>query len=414
MRDGAARAIDVDRARLETPGCAGVLHLNNAGASLQPAPVIAAVHGYLEREIAIGGYEAERDAEAELAHVYEAAASLLGGAPDEIAVLESASRAWAMAFYAIPFRRGDRILTAVAEYASNYIAYLQVAKRIGVSVEVVPNDDSGALSTDALAAMMDDRVKLVSVTHMPTNGGLVNPAEAIGRITRDHDCLYLLDACQTVGQMPVDVGAIGCDLLTTTGRKYLRGPRGVGLLWVRRELIGRLEPTMLDLHSATWSDRDGFTIRADARRFEMWEANYAAKVGLGAALDYAASWTPEAIWERVRALADRLRAGLTRIGATIMDTGNVRGGIVTFTLEGVEPAALRDAMTPLGVNIWTSSRPHTRIDMEDRGLTEIVRASVHYYNTEAEIDRFCELVAETAPLLRSLGNAPRRSPSGGL
>ena len=400
MRDRAARPIDVDRARRETPGCAGVLHLNNAGASLQPLPVIDAVNRYLEREIAIGGYEAERDAAAELAHAYEAAASLLGGASDEIAFLESASRAWAMAFYALPFRRGDRILTAVAEYASNYIAYLQVAERTGVSVEVVPNDESGALSTDALAAMMDDRVKLVSVTHMPTNGGLVNPAVAIGRITREHGCLYLLDACQTVGQMPVDVGVIGCDLLTTTGRKYLRGPRGTGLLWVRRELIGQLEPTMLDLHSAIWSEREAFTIRADARRFEMWEANYAAKVGLGAALDYAASWTPEAIWERVRALADRLRDGLTGIGATITDTGDVRGGIVTFTLDGVEPAALRDAMTPLGVNIWTSSRPHTRIDMEQRGLTEIVRASVHYYNTEAEIDRFCELVAGTAPRLR--------------
>jgi selenocysteine lyase/cysteine desulfurase len=392
--------IDVDRARRETPGCANVLHLNNAGASLQPDPVIAAVNRHLEREIAIGGYEAERDAEADLAHVYDAAAGLLGGSPDEIAVLESASRAWAMAFYAIGFEPGDRILTAAAEYASNYIAYLQVAEKTGATIEVVPDDDHGALSVDALAAMMDDRVRLVAVTHMPTNGGLVNPAEAIGRVTRDHDCLYLLDACQTVGQMPIDVAAIGCDLLTTTGRKYLRGPRGTGLLWVRRELTERLEPPMLDLHSATWSARDRFTMRPDARRFEMWEANYAAKIGLGAALDYAAAWTPEAIWERVRALADRLRAGVTAIGATVTDVGDVRGGIVTFTLEGVAPAALRDAMTPLDVNIWTSSTSSTRVDMEQRGLTDVVRASVHYYNTEAEIDRFCELVSEVAPLLR--------------
>jgi selenocysteine lyase/cysteine desulfurase len=393
--------IDVGRARRETPGCANVLHLNNAGASLQPDPVIAAVNRHLEREVALGGYEAERDAEEALAHVYDAAAALLGGAPDEIAVLESASRAWAMAFYAIPFRRGDRILTATAEYASNYIAYLQVAERTGAVIEVVPDDEDGALSVDALAAMMDDRVKLVSVTHMPTSGGLVNPAEAIGRVTRDHDCIYLLDACQTVGQMPIDVGAIGCDVLTTTGRKYLRGPRGTGLLWARRELIATLAPPMLDLHSAEWSAHDGFTIRPDARRFEMWEANYAAKLGLGAALEYAAGWTLEAIWQRVRTLADRLRSGLTDVGATITDTGSVRGGIVTFTLAGVEPAALRDAMTPLGVNIWTSSMSSTRIDMEQRGLTDIVRASVHYYNTDAEIDRFCDLVSEVAPRLRS-------------
>jgi selenocysteine lyase/cysteine desulfurase len=393
-------AIDVDRARRETPGCANVLHLNNAGASLQPTPVIDAVNRHLEREVAIGGYEAERDAEAALARVYDSAAALIGGAPDEIAVLESASRAWAMAFYAIPLGPGDRILTATAEYASNYIAYLQIAGTTGATIEVVPDDEHGALSVDALADMLDDRVKLVSVTHMPTNGGLVNPAEAIGRITRDHGCIYLLDACQTVGQMPIDVGTIGCDLLTTTGRKYLRAPRGTGLLWVRRDLIERLEPPMLDLHSAEWSERNGFTIRADARRFEMWEANYAAKLGLGAALDYAAEWTPEAIWQRVRALADRLRDGLTATGATITDTGAVRGGIVTFTLDGVEPDDLRDALTPLGVNIWTSSTASARIDMEQRGLTEIARASVHYYNTEAETDRLCELVADLAPQLR--------------
>ncbi len=377
-----------------------MLHLNNAGAALQPAPVIAAVGRHLELEAAIGGYEAERDAEAEIAHVYDAAAALLGGSPDEIAVLESASRAWAMAFYAIPLRRGDRILTATAEYASNYIAYLQVAERTGAVIEVVPDDEHGALSVDALAAMMDDRVRLVSVTHTPTSGGLVNPAAEIGRVVRDHGCIYLLDACQTVGQMPIDVGTIGCDLLTTTGRKYLRGPRGTGLLWARRGLIEQLEPPMLDLHSAVWTGRDRFTMRTDARRFEMWEANFAAKIGLGVALDYAASWTLEAIEVRVRALADRLRAGLTDIGATITDTGSVRGGIVTFTLAGVEPADLRDAMTPLGVNIWTSSQSSSLIDMQQRGLDEVVRASVHYYNTEDEIDRFLALVAEVAPGLR--------------
>jgi cysteine desulfurase/selenocysteine lyase len=389
-----ALSIDVMRARRETPGCGEVLHLNNAGAALMPQPVLDAAIGHLRLEASIGGYEAAERAHEAVEHVYDAAATLLNCARDEIAVVENATRAWDMAFYSLPLGPGDRILTAQAEYASNYIAYLQMARKTGARVEAVPDDESGQLSVEALRSMIDEHVKLIAVTHVPTNGGLVNPAAAIGRVARGAGVPYLLDACQSVGQMPIDVEEIGCDMLSTTGRKYLRGPRGTGLLYVRRGILDRLEPPFLDLHAATWVARDRFEIRPDARRFENWETYYAGKIGLGVAVDYALGWGIDAIQARVFALADHLRDRLAALpGVTVRDQGAERCGIVTFTVEGVAAEAIKEQLSAKRINVEVSSRDSTRLDMEARRLTDLVRASVHYYNTEEEVDRFCSALA---------------------
>lgn len=390
-------AIDIERARRETPGCETVLHFNNAGSSLMPAGVLDAQIEHLRLEAQIGGYESADAASDRVDRVYDAAAALIGASRDEIAVIENATRAWDMAFYSVPFKPGDRILTAMAEYASNYIAYLQVARKYDVQVDVVPNDEHGQLSIEHLQSMIDDRVKLIAITHVPTNGGLVNPAAEIGAVAQQAGVLYLIDACQSVGQLPVDVAAIGCDMLSTTGRKYLRGPRGTGLLYIRGSVLQQLEPVMLDLHAAQWTSRTTYTIRDDARRFENWETNYAAKIGLGVALDYALDWGIDAIWERIQLLAGQLRASLNAIpGVTVRDIGAVQGGIVTFTIDGRDLTVVKAALAAQAINVTVSQTPSTRLDMEDRGLTQIVRASVHYYNSEDEVARFCSAVAAQA------------------
>jgi cysteine desulfurase/selenocysteine lyase len=390
--------LDLERARRETPGCATVLHFNNAGAALMPQPVLDALQRHLQLEATIGGYEAAEREDAAVEHVYDALARLIGGHRDEIAVIENATRAWDMAFYSLRFGPGDRILTATAEYASNYIAYLQVAARTGAVVEVIPDDERGQVSVEALRRMLDARVKLIAITHVPTNGGLVNPAAAVGRMAREAGVPYLLDACQSVGQMPVDVAELGCDMLSATGRKYLRGPRATGFLWVRRAFLEQMEPPFLDLHAATWVARDRYELRPDARRFENWETYYAGKIALGVAVDYALAWGLPAIRERVYMLAGQLRERLAaRPGVTLRDKGAERCGIVTFTAEGCAAALIKQVLRSEAINVSVSSYTGTRLDMEDRKLPGVVRASLHYYNSEEEIERFC---AALEPLLR--------------
>jgi Selenocysteine lyase len=388
---------DIERARRETPGTAHVLHLNNAGSSLMPQPVLDATIAYLKLEAQTGGYEAANQQAAQLEHAYDAAAALIHCERNEIALTENATRAWDMAFYGIPFKAGDRILTSVAEYASNYIAYLQLVRKVGVKIEAVPDDAYGQLDVAALRRMIDERVKLISVTHMPTSGGLVNPIEAIGKVAREAGVLFLVDACQTVGQMPIDVQKIGCDLLSTTGRKYLRGPRGTGFLYVRQSVLESLEPPFLDLHAATWKSRDSYAMRLDARRFETWEANYAGRIGLATAIDYAMEWGLDAIWRRVKELAYRLRTQISPIpGVIVHDRGITQGGIVTFTIEGISPHEIQRQLAEQQINVSIAVRSSTLLDMEQRNLSEMVRASVHYYNTNEEIARFAQAIEQIA------------------
>jgi selenocysteine lyase/cysteine desulfurase len=385
---------DLGRARRETPGCAEVIHFNNAGAGLMPAPVLEALEEHLRLEARIGGYEAATRNHDKLEHAYDAIAQLLGCASDEVAIVENATRAWDMAFYSVPLRPGDRILTAVSEYGSNYLAFLQAARRTGAVIDVIPNDESGQLSVESLQNMMDDRVKLIAITHVPTNGGLVNPAAAVGKIAREAGVLYLLDACQSAGQMELDVETLGCDMLSATGRKYLRGPRGTGFLYVRRAVIEELEPPFIDVHAAKWVERDSYAIRGDARRFENWEYYVAGKIGLGVAVDYALGWGLPAIWRRVEALADGLRCRLGELpGVWVRDLGAQRCGIVTFTVDGLHPDRIREEVAKQRINVTVSSRGSTRIDMEQRGLTDLVRASVHYYNSEDEVETFVRALA---------------------
>jgi cysteine desulfurase/selenocysteine lyase len=388
--------IDVDRARLDTPGCARVAHLNNAGAALPPRCVTDAVVAHLEREAEIGGYEAAAAAADATEHTYDAVARLLGCARAEIAMVENATRAWDMAFYSLVFAPGDRILTSRAEYASNVIAFLQASRRTGAVVEVIDDDEDGQVDVADLERRLASGpapARLVAITHVPTQGGLVNPAAGIGRATRAAGVPYLLDACQSAGQLPLDISELGCDMLSATGRKYLRGPRGTGFLYVSGQLAESLEPPFLDLWAATWTGPGTFEIQPGARRFETWEGNVAAKIGLGVAVGYALDIGLPDIEARVGQLAASLRVELAALpGVTVHDRGRRRCGIVTFTVDGTGAATIARQLSAAGINVSVSRAASAQFDLPPRGLGELVRASVHYYNTEEELDRLCRVV----------------------
>ena len=396
-------AIDVDRARADTPGCELVVHLNHAGTSLAPRPVLDAQVEWLQAEALTGGYELAADRQADRQATYNEVAALVGAHRDEIALVENATFAWHQAFWSLPLRRGDRILTCTVEYASSYLSYLQAEQRRGVSIEVIPDDEDGQLSLPALADLLDDGrapVGLVAVTQVPSNGGLVNPVAGVGALCREAGVPFLLDACQSIGQMPVDVDEIGCDLLSATGRKFLRAPRGTGFLYARRSLLERLdrmgaEPAFLDLLGADWIAPHGYELRPDARRFENWESNLAAVAGLRAAVTYARSWGLGAIAERVGAMAEALRSRVAEVpGVRVHDLGRHRSGIVTFTVDGVAAADVQARLRGQGINVSVSEPSSTRLDAERRRLPSLVRASIHYVTTDAELDRLTGAVGD--------------------
>jgi cysteine desulfurase / selenocysteine lyase len=384
---------DIARLRAETAGCEQSTFFNNAGASLQPRPVVARVIEHLRLEEQVGGYEASDRVAHELAAVYGSVARLLHCAPEEIALQENATRAWEMAFYSLRFAPGDRIVTAANEYASNYIAFLQVAQRTGAEIQVVESDAAGEVDLEALRKLLDDRVKLIALTHVPTNGGLVQPAARVGELARAAGIPFLLDACQSAGQIHLDVDALGCDMLSATGRKYLRGPRGTGFLYVRKALLAEMDPPSLDLHAATWVAQGKFEVRSDAKKFETWESAAATRLGLGVAIEYALALGLKKIEHRVQHLAALLREQLAQVkGVTVRDLGRIRCGIVTFTCNGHSAGEVMQRLKANGIAVRTIELSSARIDMEQRGLDELVRASVHYYNTEAEIERLCVAV----------------------
>ena len=388
-------SIDIDKIRAETPGIPGVTHLLSAGASLMPQAVVDAMIDHINLEAQIGGYEAASERAAPLKAVYDSVARLIGAKPQEIALVENATMAWCHAFYALPLKRGDRVLTCQAEYAANYVAYLQRAKRDGIVIEVIPNDATGALDVAALEVMLAEPTALISITWIPTNGGLVNPAAEVGKLAKKFGVLYLLDACQAVGQMPVNVGDIGCDFLTATGRKFLRGPRGIGFLYVREALIAELEPVVIDHFAAPWVAADKYELRADARRFENWENAYALRAGLGVAVDYAMGIGLENIQARAWGLADYLRAQLVGItGGQVRDAGSTTCAIVSFTIEGLEPQVAIAALRAKGIAIGASGPDSTLLDANARGLPVLLRAAPHYFNTETEIDQMIEALKE--------------------
>ncbi|PMX01466.1 aminotransferase [Pseudomonas sp. FW215-R2] len=387
---------EVLRLRDATPGCAQVIHFNHAGASLPSQATLDAVIGQLQRE-ALGGPMETADIQVQ-ERARSAAAALLNAQPEDIAFASSGSAAWSQAFNALgPWHSGERILVGRHEWAGN-LACMAEAVKAGARLEVIPCDARGAVDPQALAQMIDRHVRLIALTWLPANGGLINPAAQIGAIARRHGIPYFVDAGQALGQLPCDVQALQCDMLKGAARKFLRGPRGTALMYIRPEFLQRLLPVQRDVLSAPW-DGQRFTLRDDARRFETSEVSLALLAGLANALEEHQRIGATAIRKRIVELSQPLRRRMKEIpGLTLLDLGsaNEQSGLIAFTLDGWDCVALKQALAERRINIGANGVAYTPLDMQARGLNSIARVSVSYLNTAEEIDILLTNLAELA------------------
>ena len=387
--------IDIEKIRAETPGIEFSTHLLACGSSLMPQRVVDVILEHTQLEALMGGYEAEAKKIDDLNKIYDIVAEHIGANSHEIALMENSTVAWSHAFYALPLKSGSRILTSEAEYAANYVAFLQRAKRDNLTIDIIPSDQNGTLDTNALEAMVDERVGLIAISWIPTNGGLVNPAENVGKVAKKYNIPYLLDACQAAGQMQIDVNKIQCDFLSATGRKFLRGPRGTGFLYINEKWLDTIEPVMIDHFGAPWVKKNVYELREDARRFETWENSYALRAGLGEAIKYAEEVGIDLIHERVQLLAKFNRDLLSEIkNIQLRDIGTEQCGIISFSIdEKNDPKEIVDQMSEAGFAIGLVGPESTLIDSERRNLPTLLRMAPHYYNTEDEIEKAVKQVS---------------------
>ncbi len=372
--------------RADTPGCDHVIHFNNAGASLMPRPVLTAIVDHLQREAQFGGYESA-DAAADAGHeAYADVARLIGAEARNVAVVENATVAFFQALSAFDFRDGDIIVTTRNDYISNQLAYLSLAKRHGVEIQRAADLPSGGVDPQSVRELLrNPRVRLLAVTWIPTNSGLIQPVETIGEIAAEAGVPYLVDACQAVGQLPIDVERLHCDFLSATARKFLRGPRGIGFLYVSDRALQRGDaPLYIDMRGASWVTADTFELAPDARRFENWEFAYALLLGLGAAARYAIAQGIERCSARTIMLADNLRSKLSQT-ARVLDRGEKRGAIVTADF-GRSAAKIVAELHERHINTSATYRAWAVLDMDEKGVKSALRMSPHYYNTEEELD----------------------------
>jgi selenocysteine lyase/cysteine desulfurase len=394
---GASPPLDVERLRADTPGVAFGNHLNNAGASLPPAPVHEAIRAHLEAELQLGGYEAEAARQAEIEEAYRSVEALLGASPGSVAFVENATVAVSQALSSVPFRPGDVLLTTRHDYVSNQLMYLSLAERMGVEVVRAPDAPEGGADTQAMIELLHRRrPRLVAMSHMPTNSGLVQDPEPVARAARERGIPFLLDACQSVGQMPVRVEEIGATFVAATARKFLRGPRGAGFLWIDPDALDAgAAPLFPDLRGADWIEADLLQPAPDARRFENWEFSWAIVLGMGAAARYAVDCGLEALRDRAWALAAELRDRLAAVdGVRVLDRGPRLGAIVTVEVAGHRPSAIVRGLRARGIRTSSLARGSAVLDFDARGIEGAVRFSPHAFNTEAELEAATSALAE--------------------
>ena len=394
---------EVEKFRADTTGTQNVIHLNNAGAGLMPDVVTKAQLDHINLEAEMGGYEAAAYRAAGIKEFYNQAALLFNCKPANIAFTASATDSYTRALSSIPFKQGDTILTDKDDFVSNQIQFLSLQKRMGIKIVHINNLQTGGVDLNDLEEKLKQlQPKLLAITHIPTNSGLVQPVKEIAKIYNNYlqshydKTWYILDACQSAGQMKLDVQVLKCDFLSVTGRKFLRGPRGTGILYISdKALRNGIEPMFIDMRGAEWTAKGLYQQQPDAKRFEDWEFSYATVLGTSAAIAYCRQIGEERIWNQVELLSGMLRTELSDIkNVTVLDKGPKLASLVTFTIKDSDPLFIVSELSKRKINVVPSYRAFAVIDFDEKGVKWAIRASPHYYNTLNELQTFIASLKE--------------------
>lgn len=388
--------MDLQKLRNETPGCKNVAYFNNAGSALTTQHVLTKVTDYIEQESLVGGYQTAKEHQLEIDSFYEKAANLIGAtSADEIGFCTSATDGWQRVFNSIPLTKNDKVIVFECEYVSFYLSLLHRQKKLGFQIVVVPTLENGDIDLKALESSLDSNVKLILLGHMPTQSGIINPAEEIGQLIVGKNIFYILDATQTVGQIKVDVQSIGCDALCATGRKFLRGPRGTGFFYLSKKWHRQLSPATIDVCGGKWTGNESYEFYEGAKKFETWERNYASMLGLGEAIRYLQELRIEEVEKCIKKNAMTIREKLSHLSqVTLQDPGEKQGAIITLTVKDKNCAEIVENLRQSGVIINYSQREYALLDFKSRGLQDVLRVSPHYYNSLEEIDQLITALSQ--------------------
>lgn len=387
--------MNIDIIRQDIRGLSdGKIFLNNAGSSLMPRQVVDAMMDYLKQEEQFGGYEVANKNIELLESFYDETAKLINCKSSNIAFATSATDAYTKALSSIVFKEGDVIITTIDDYISNQITFISLQKKLKLKIIRAKNLSDHELDLEDLEELITKyNPKLVAVTHIPTNSGLIQDVEGVGKICKKYGVLYLVDACQSVGQLFVDVEKIGCDFLTATGRKFMRGPRGTGFLYVSDRILEQnYAPLLLDMRGANWTEYDDYELFKTAKRFEHWEVSYASLLGFTEAVKYANNIGIHAIEHYNKGLSERLRGNLKNSGFQVWDQGNRLSSIITFCGPDGDLENIQKVLKENNIFFSVTYKNSALIDFTNKNINGIVRLSPHYFNTVEEIEKVSEIL----------------------
>ena len=359
------------------------VYLNTAAAGLQSPQVLEKIQAHLQLESECGGYVAAEKVQSDLASCRENLAQLLNCTASEIALTDSASRAWHRILNCFDFQRDDIVLVSPTIWGGNYFTLLQLEKRFGIQVQCMPTEADGNLDLDRLKQQIQQkvrqqpksRVRFMELTLAPSGWDAWQATGDIAQLARAHSIPLVVDASQAFGQRELDVNDLGCDFLFASGRKWLAGPRGTGVLYARQSSTSHLCPLGLDQHTGFLKD-DELHWLPDARRFELSESSVALRLGLGEAAKQTLSRQQAGESVLLKKLAADYRQLISEIpGFELPDLSGEPGAIVTFRHAVQSPVAVRDFLRQHHIEVGIHPRTYMPLHAPTQRLGDCLRVS---------------------------------------